>query len=225
MTLTLTKSERRWGLPYFALQMLVIPFLVANICVLMGITSGTAMNLICFYINAALAAWIFRELLAASFRNAARSWKDTLLTAVEGFCLYWVLNVAATVLILLMEPEFGNVNDAQVGAMLKESPLLMTVAVIFAAPLAEECLFRGWLFTGLSKRSLPRAYAVTCAVFSAIHVVGYIGLYDARTLALCFVQYLAPSFALCWACRKNDSLCAPLLMHMLINTIACLLTR
>ena len=225
MTLSLTKSERRWGLPYFMLQMLVIPFAVALLCRLSGITSATAMNLLCFYINGALAVWIFRDLLCASFRNAARSWKSTVLTVLQGFGLYWVLNFAVTVLILALEPEFGNVNDAQVASMLEESPMLMTAAVVFAAPLAEECLFRGWLFTGLAQRSLPRAYAVTCAVFSAVHVVGYIGHYDARTLVLCFLQYLGPGFALCWACRKNDSLCAPLLMHMLINFLACLLTR
>ncbi len=225
MTLTLTNSERRWGLPFFLLQMLVIPFFVGGFCAIVGITSETAMNLICFYLNGALAVWVFRELLTASFRNAARSWKGTISAAIQGFGLYWVLNMAISFLVFSMEPEFGNVNDSYVVSMLEESPVLMTIAVIFAAPLAEECLFRGWLFTGLAQKSVPLAYAATCALFSAIHVVGYIGHYDARTLLLCFVQYLGPSLALCWACRKNDSLAAPLLMHMFINALACILTR
>ncbi len=225
MTLALTNSERRWGLPFFLLQMLVIPFFVGAACALLGITSNTAMNLICFYLNGALAVWVFRELLTTSFRNAARSWKDTVFTALQGFGLYWILNIAISFVVFTLEPEFGNVNDSYVVSMLNESPVLMTIAVIFAAPLAEECLFRGWLFTGLARKSVPLAYLASCGLFSAIHVVGYIGQYDARTLLLCFVQYLGPSLALCWACRKNDSLAAPLLMHMFINALACIFTR
>ena len=40
-------------------------------------------------------------------------------------------------------------------------PRKACLAVIFAAPLAEECLCRGWMFTGLARRSIPLAYAVT----------------------------------------------------------------
>ena len=100
---------------------------------------------------------------------------------------------------------------------------MMGLAVIFAAPLAEECIFRGWLFTGLAQRSVTLAYAVSCGLFSAAHVVGYIGLYEPRTLVLCFVQYLGPSFVLCRTCQKDDSLCAPLLLHMAINAMSCII--
>ena len=223
MTLTLTRSEKRWGWVYLLLDMLVVPFVVALVCIGLGILSETDINLVCFFLNGALAVLFFRELLTVSFRHASASWKDTIATAAKGFGLYWVLNIAATILILNLQPDFGNVNDAYIGSMLDENPLMMTIAVVFAAPLAEECLFRGWMFTGLAQRSVPLAYAVTCCFFSAAHVAGYIGSYDGWTLALCFVQYLGPSFALCWTCRKNDSLCAPLLMHMTINAIACLL--
>ena len=225
MTLNLTKQEKRWGWVYLLLQMLAVPFVVALVCVLMGIESETTINVICFFVNAALAVLIFRRLLVRSFRNASRSWTETVFTAAKGFGLYWLLNLAVTTAILHIQPDFGNVNDASVGAMLGESPVLMTVAVIFAAPLAEECLFRGWLFTGLSERSVPLAYIVTCGFFSAAHVISYIGLYDPLTLLLCFAQYLGPSIALCWTCERSDSLCAPLLLHMAVNALGCILLR
>ena len=223
MTLTLTKQEKRWGWVYLAAQMLVIPFAVAFVCLLMAVTSEADINLICFYLNAALAVIVFRDLLSKSLENCRGRWKETLLTALKGFGLYWLVSTAVAAAILTLKPDFANVNDQSVGAMLSERPLLMTIAVVFAAPLAEECLFRGWMFTGLAKRSLPLAYAVTCGFFSAAHVVGYIGLYEPRTLLLCFIQYLGPSLVLCRVCHKNDSLCAPLLMHTAINAVGCLI--
>ena len=54
-------------------------------------------------------------------------------------------------------------------------------------------------------------------------MLGYIGSYDPLTLMLCFVQYLGPSFVLCRTCQKDDSLCAPLLMHMAVNALGCIL--
>ena len=225
MTLTLTKQEKRRGWLYLAAQMLVIPFAVAFVCVLMGVTSEADINLICFYLNAALAVIVFRNLLSKSLENCRGRWKETLLTALKGFGLYWLVSTAVAAAILTLKPDFANINDQSIGSMLSERPLLMTVAVLFAAPLAEECLFRGWMFTGLAEKSRALAYAVTCVFFSAVHILPYIGTYDALTLLLCFVQYLAPSYVLCRTCARDDSLCAPLLLHMTINTAALFVAR
>ena len=225
MTLTLTKQEKRWGWVYLAAQMLVLPFVVALICMLMGVTSEAVMNLICFYLNAALAVVVFQKLLVKSFHNCRGRWKQTLLTALKGFGLYWLASTAVAVAILVLKPDFANVNDQSIVIMLGERPVLMTVAVVFAAPLAEECLFRGWMFMGLAEKNRKLAYAVTCVFFSGVHILAYIGTYDALTLLLCFVQYLAPSYVLCRTCARDDSLCAPLLLHMTINTAALFVAR
>ena len=225
MTLTLTNREKVLGWVYLLLQMLVLPYAVAWVCISAGIRSETTVNLICFFLNAILALIVFRELLGLSVRNRAGRWGGTVLTALKGLGLYWLLNLAVTMVILRIQPDFGNVNDQSVNAMIDEAPVLMTIAVIFAAPLAEECLFRGWIFTGLAKRSVPLAYIVTCCFFSAAHIVSYIGLYSPLTLVLCFIQYLGPSFALCRTCQRDDSLCAPILMHMAVNALGCILLR
>ena len=225
MTLTLTKQEKRWGWVYLAAQMLVIPSVVAMVCMAMGITSEADMNLICFYLNAVLALVVFRKLLVKSIDRCRSRWKQTLMTALRGFGLYWLASLLVMAMILLLKPDFANVNDQSVSAMVGERPVLMTVAVVFAAPLAEECLFRGWMFTGLAEKSRTLAYMVTCVFFSGVHILPYIGTYDALTLLLCFLQYLAPSFVLCRTCARDNSLCAPMLLHMTINTAALFVAR
>lgn len=225
MTLTLSNWEKRWGLLYLLLQMFLVPYGAALLCAALSIRSNAAANLLGFFTNAALAVVFFRRLLLRSVENATRRWAQTLWTVLKGFALYWLLNTAALTLILTIKPDFFNINDASVNAMIDEFPVLMPLAVVFAAPLAEECLFRGWLFTGLAQRSVKLAYCVTTFFFASIHMLGYIGTYDPLTLGLCTLQYLGPGAALCWTCRKADSLCAPLLLHMAINTIALFATR
>ena len=223
MTLTLSNFEKRWGPLYLLLQMFLVPYGAALICAALSIYSVAAVNLLGFFANAVLAAVLFRRLLLNSLKNFR--WGRTLCTVVLGFCLYWVLNNLMMAAILTLKPDFSNINDSGINIMIDEFPVLMPLAVVFAAPLAEECLFRGWLFTGLAQRSLPLAYGVTTACFASVHILGYIGTCDALTLLLCTAQYLVPSAVLCWACHKADSLLAPILLHMTINTIALFATR
>ena len=223
MTLTLTDREARRGWIYLFLYLLVIPNGITMLGSLFSIRSAATLNLMAFFLNAVLAAVFFRELLGRSWEN--NRWGRTLWTAAKGFALYWLLSGLVLTLIRVLKPDYFNINDTGVNALIDEAPVLMPLAVVFAAPLAEECLFRGWLFTGLARKSLPLAYAVTAVFFSAIHVVGYIGSYDVQTLLLCFSQYLVPSIVLCRTCQKADSLLSPLLLHMTINTIALFTTR
>jgi len=90
---------------------------------------------------------------------------------------------------------------------------LLVFALVVAAPLAEEILFRGFLFAGVSASRLGRlgAVFVSAAVWSAIHTqYGYYG--HAILLAL--------GLLLGWARFKTGSLYAPLVMHALNNTVA-----
>ena len=66
MTLTLTKNEQRFGWLFLLCEFLLVPFAVSIVCMLMGIYSEAAINVICFFLNAALAVLIFRRLLAAA---------------------------------------------------------------------------------------------------------------------------------------------------------------
>ena len=223
MTLTLTNPEKHRGWLYLLLQMLVIPWIAATVCAALSLPSNTAANLVAFYLNGILALVFFRELLMRSCQGVR--WGRMAGTVAMGFGLYWLTNLLMLALIRAVQPDYANINDPSVNAMIDEAPLLMAVAVVFAAPLAEECLFRGWIFTGLAKKSLPMAYAVTALFFSAAHIAPYLGIFSPVTLFLCFLQYLGPSIALCWTCRRADSLLAPMLLHMLINTIALFATR
>ena len=66
---------------------------------------------------------------------------------------------------------------------------------------------------------------VSVLAFAAIHVVGYIGLFDPVTLILCFVQYLPAGIILAAAYEKTDTIITPILIHIFINLIGIFVTR
>ena len=77
----------------------------------------------------------------------------------------------------------------------------------------------GCSFRDCTEKSRLLAYLASTLVFAAIHVIGYIGLYDFTTLLLCYIQYLPAGIALCFAYEKADTIAAPILMHIAINQI------
>ena len=119
---------------------------------------------------------------------------------------------------------FAPVKDkiafiAENGAIAQDGDQLWTV------PIAEECFYRGLIFRNLYDKSPFLAYAVSMVIFSLAHVLGYVGMEDLGTLALCFLQYLPAAFALAWSYRRSGSIFAPILIHMVVNQTGMLLMR
>ncbi|MBM3837908.1 MAG: HAD-IA family hydrolase [Verrucomicrobia bacterium] len=90
---------------------------------------------------------------------------------------------------------------------------LLWLAVIVAAPLGEETLFRGFLFQGLAHSRIGGwgAILLTSAVWAAIHLQ-----YDLYGMATIFVAGLLLGYAR----LKTGSLYAAIFMHALMNLIA-----
>ena len=90
---------------------------------------------------------------------------------------------------------------------------LFWIALVIAAPLFEEMLFRGFLFSGLASSALRPAGAivVTAAVWAVIHLQ-----YDAYEIGLIFCLGLV----LAAARLATGSLVAPLVMHATMNFVA-----
>ena len=144
----------------------------------------------------------------------------TLWAALLGYLGSMMLSTLVSLAILRLYPEFTNVNDSAITAMSRQSRTLMAIGGVFLAPVTEELLFRGLIFRNLYGKSRFFAYTLSMVLFSLIHVSGYIGLYEWKLLALCFVQYLAPALCLNLAYRYSGTLVAPILLHMLNNLAA-----
>lgn len=216
----MTQKEVRWGWAYLFIYMFVLPYVLSYGNLLLPRPLSEAnINFLYFLINFLSIAVIGHRFLQKSLLHALNAPFRCLRAAFVGFVLYYLANILLGNLIHWLRPDFSNVNDSSIAAMTRENSMLISIGTVLLAPPVEEFLYRGLIFGRLYDRSRLAAYCVSTALFAAIHVVGYIGSFDAGLLALCFVQYLPAGLCLGWAYAKADTIWAPILMHITINQI------
>ena len=223
LTVSLRRSEIIAGFIFMVMQILVLPFLLV-LCneLLPHPMSEVELNFASFALNFIGVTVIFHRFLIDSAKAFLRSPGNNLLICLGGFGLYWFSSIAVNGLVLFLEPEFSNVNDDSIQLLTQQSMVLMTVSTVLLVPVTEECLYRGLLFGLLYRKNAILGYVVSVAVFSALHVISYIGMYDPFRLFLCFLQYLPASISLAWTYTQADSIWAPVLIHTLVNLIGML---
>ena len=219
-----TKPSRRetiFGTIYLFLFACVMPVAVPLLAgSFLPDWDASQINFLYFCLNFIAAAVIFRKYLLRTLRDALRVPFRTVQYALFAFWGSMLLSNMVVSGILRVYPEFMNVNDNAVGAMVQQNRTLMAIGALILAPITEELLFRGLIFRGLYDRSPAAAYILSMVLFSMVHVSGYVGMYDFKLLFFCFLQYLIPAYCLCFAYRYGGSLAAPILMHMFTNLLA-----
>lgn len=213
-----TQAELILGLVYLVLQLLFIPSILVIVnLILGGPLDETELNFIYFALNFLCVTVIFHKYLIACGKISLAAPGKTVVSAVFGYLIYWGLSFFVSLLILWVYPEFNNVNDTNIEAMVDNNFALMSIGTILLVPVTEEALYRGVIFQGLHHKSRFWAYAVSALVFCLPHVIGYIGAYSPLHLLLCFIQYLPAGLALAWSYERADSIWAPILLHTFVN--------
>lgn len=220
LSISMTWRETLLGWFLWALSMFLFPTLLALVNSLLPTPLSEAqLNIAYFLLEFLCVVLIFHRFLHASVKVLFRKPWRCLRYAVLGFVMYYVGMLLVSELIFRILPEFYNVNDAAIGEMSQEHFTLMAFCTVLLVPVTEETLYRGLFFQGLQRKSRALAYLASTFIFSLIHVIGYIGLYDFKTLLLCFIQYLPAGIALNWSYEKADTIAAPILIHITINQI------
>lgn len=226
LTVSLSRTESVIGFIYLAFQLTALQFLLLLGNELLGNPlSVTGLNLAFFCINFLCVVGILHKFLIRSAKQALAAPFRCLRAAFIGLLLYWLGSFAFGILIAFLYPDFFNVNDSNIQQMTQQNYTVMAIGTVLLVPITEELLYRGLIFANLYNRSPWLAYLVSAVVFSALHVVGYIGQYQPVHLLLCFLQYIPAALSLSWAYVQADSIWAPILLHITVNQIAILSTR
>jgi len=118
--------------------------------------------------------------------------------------------VAAGVVWLLGRLGFVAQPQAAGRAIALVNPLLVVIAVVVLAPIAEEVFFRGVVFNALLREGGRRwAFIGSSALFALIHI---------SVVALLPIFLLG--LALAWVYQRTGNLLAPIAMHATVNGIS-----
>lgn len=222
MSNPLKKSEIVWGTAYTLFQF----FLLGIIAVILNLflqLPEWQLQVGIFALNFLITLIIFRNYLLGSFKTALQKPLRVLGFTLLGFVHYYLGMILVSTIIMLVSPDYFNLNDAAISEMAQESGLWMTVSVVLLVPVAEECIFRGLCFRAIYDRSPVLAWILSVSLFSVAHLVGYIGLYSPVKLLLAFLQYLPAGISLAFAYKESDTIVTPALIHTCVNLIGMLL--
>lgn len=220
LTVVLPKRAVILGFLYMAVQLLILPSLLTFGNWLLGTPLSVAqLNFAFFAINFIFITVAYRHYLLDNLKILFQYPWQVLRYAGAGLILYWISSFVVNFCILQISPDFFNVNDQSISQMTQDNYALMSIGTILLVPVVEEILYRGVVFGSLYPKSPVLAYILSTCLFSAIHIIGYIGTFAPMQLLLCFLQYVPAGICLAWAYTKADSIWAPILIHMAVNQV------
>ena len=223
---SLTRQEKLYGAVWLVFETLLFSMLLQVLNGLLPTPLPQAeVNFVFFSVNFAVVAIIFRRYLWAQVKLLPNLMGKIFSTAITLFMAYWIANFLLMQVLFALNPEHFSINDVTIQSLVREDYFLMFLGSVILVPITEECLFRGLLFRGLHDRSPILAWVVSTALFSAVHIINYIGAYPFDTILLCFVQYIPAGVCLAGAYRLSGSLLSPILIHALVNFVGMLALR
>ena len=220
------KGQAIAGYIYLAVQLLVLQPGLAIINLLLPVPmSNTTLNIVYFIINFLCVAAIFCRYLLSSGKCFFGNILRCLCYAFLAFSAYWVASTFVSSLIFSIDPNFSNVNDENIQQMTQDNFTLMALGTVLLVPITEEVLYRGLIFGKIYNHSRILAYVISTVAFAALHIVGYIGMYEPKLLLLCLMQYLPAGLCLGWAYASTGSIWTSIVVHIAVNLIAMLSMR
>jgi membrane protease YdiL (CAAX protease family) len=219
-------KERIWGFLYLLAELFALPAALEAMNRLLPAPLPDAwLNFLYFALNFIFTCFLFRSFLRRCLTRIGKNTGDFLLVTAAGFGIYYLCNLVLNSLILLLAPDFANLNDSALMDILGDYPLLMLLSTVVLAPVAEELLYRGLVFGWLREKNAILAYILSALFFSGIHVLQYIGAYSAAHVLVALVLYLPAGLCFAWAYQHSGTILTPIIIHAVNNLLAFLVLR
>ena len=176
---SLSVQLKRWesivGWIYLPFYLFLLSVILTVILMIMGQdimdpVVQSDMNLLYGIINFIIVCLIFHRFLILNLGNVARHFWGYVQAVILGFVMYWVGTTAIGMLLMWLAPELTNYNNEAIEMMAGSNLRAMVIYTVALAPIIEECLFRGLIFSTLHRKTRIGAYIVSTLTFAALHM-------------------------------------------------------
>lgn len=212
----MTASERRRGLVFFLLYLLVFPRVNAWVQRLWmgdGEVLLAEANVVYYAFLFTLCLFIFWGFLWKDFTGLLDWLPENLVSVAIGLLLAGGLHAVLT---LLPFPVADPIS-LQYAQEFRAAPVPILILVLLLIPVVEETLFRGLLFGNMRSYSRPLGWGISVAFYAVSLVWRYaLDLSDARYLLIA-VLYLPMSIALTWCYDRGGSVWGCVVLHSGLN--------
>ena len=198
------QNETTFGWLFLPIHIFLIPQLVRWLLPMLHLSvSGSGYNALCFALSLVVVLIAFSRYFSASGKTFAQHFGRSLGAIVLGFALQYTLTA---LLLAFLTKLFGNIpnpNNDIVVEYASQDALPVLFCALIAAPIVEETLLRGAIFSSLYPKNKFFAYFLSSALFAAMHVWQFSDL-GVATLLVAGVCYLPSALALAWTQQQSD---------------------
>lgn len=205
---------------------LFFPFLASLILLFVP---NTAYDFLALFFEILIYCSTFFIIVKGSEKLLIKDWsllKDnlgkTIKSVLKNQCLMYCFNLVINVAILIFIGNETSNNQASLIEMLNDRVFATAFLSIFFAPLVEELVFRGSLFSLFYKKNKKLCILIAACAFGFLHVFSSIFTQDWADL-IYFFSYASMGYCLCRCYEQTKTIYGPIFLHVLNNTIGILL--
>lgn len=227
LSVSMTKQEITGGIIFAPFYLLLFSLLIQFLSRWFSLELTKAQMSLGYYILCAAGVlFVFRRFLAENllimWERPGRSVFGLLISLLCYYALILIFDALLEIVLLVSSTDFYNRNDASLISDFSNGPALLLFISLILAPLTEECIFRGLIYSNLMRKSHALAVLVTAGCFSAIHVIPYVAEMTVLQTVISTLIYFPATIVLCEAYRRTDTIFCPMLVHTCINLISLL---
>lgn len=211
---------------YFGGYLYIFPLITSRLTLVMDSQAthiAYPLVIATYIISITLALYLTFPVWKASFRHFKADWKKHVAMIVSLTLTIFALNLVLSFLVSMITGSSTSNNQESIDSMSQMVPLLTFVASVIFAPLLEESVFRGGVFTVCRARySFLIAAFISSLLFGSIHIIDSLlsgNFIDTSYL----VVYAGMGFVMAYGYEKSNSLLVPLGIHFLNNLIVMLM--
>lgn len=171
-----------------------------------------------FVMLAQVKDWIRREFylfFEKPFQN--------LVCLLKNYGLMMASSIALNLVLLMLFQLENSGNQSQLIEMYAQQPMKVLYASLIFAPIVEELVFRGALFSPFRKKQKVVGYLVSSLAFGFLHVYQSLLAGNFMDVLFLFSYGLLGSF-MCKVYDETDSMVSSMGLHFLNNLISVILT-
>lgn len=216
------QSETTFGWLYLPIHIFLLPPLLKLLLGTLNLTvSGSGFNALYYGLSLAIVLIAYSRYFAGEGKVFSQHLGRSLGAIVIGFALQYALTALIQLLLRKLFGEVSVPNNDVVAEYTAQDALPMYFCALVAAPIVEETLLRGAIFSSLYRKNKFTAYLVSSVLFAAMHIWQFADL-GWTTVLLAGLCYLPSALALAWTKQQSDTIFAPIFLHTLINLLAVL---
>ena len=158
--------------------------------------------------------YIYREDLKNNLNDFKINYKKYLKMGLKYWFIGLNIMIISNILISLYTSISLPENEEIVRKLFDMSPLLMSISIIFLAPLAEELIFRKTLFHLINYKWIY--ILLSGFIFGGLHIIGT----DSLSSVLYIIPYSVLGIAFAYLYYKTRNIFPSIIMHAIHNIIS-----